>query len=109
MAKPNPLSQGLSQQLRQAPSAATVEGPRGGEPNVVRAAKSVPPSRAGRVLIGGHFAPQVQTELKVLAAQERTTVQQLVAEGINAVFARRHRPQIAELTPPAAGNTSGNT
>jgi len=101
VAKPNPLSQGLSQQLRQASPAVPVAVPKAVEPNVARVTKSVPPSRAGRVLIGGHFAPQVQTELKVLAAQERTTVQQLVAEGINAVFARRHRPQIAELTPPA--------
>jgi hypothetical protein len=54
------------------------------------------------VLIGGHFSPEVQTELKVLAAQERTTVQQLVAEGINAVFARRHKPQIAALSPQPA-------
>lgn len=107
MAKPNPLSQGLSQQLRQAPPAVSVAAPKAVEPNVGRATKPVPPSRAGRVLIGGHFAPQVQTELKVLAAQERTTVQQLVAEGINAVFARRHRPQIAELTPPAT-NTPSN-
>jgi hypothetical protein len=55
-------------------------------------------------LIGGHFAPEVQTELKVLAAQERTTVQQLVAEGINSVFARRHKPQIAALTPLPTSN-----
>jgi hypothetical protein len=42
--------------------------------------------------------------LKVLAAQERTSVQALIAEGINAVFARRHKPQIAALTPPQNGN-----
>lgn len=102
MAKPNPLSQGLSQQARQAPPVVGLPAP---VPDVKpRAAKSVPPSRAGRVLIGGHFAPQVQTELKVLAAQERTTVQELVAEGINAVFARRHKPQIAALSPQVASN-----
>jgi hypothetical protein len=104
VAKPNPLSQGLSQQLRQVPPVVAVAAPAGLEPMIAKAVKVVPPSRAGRVLIGGHFAPQVQTELKVLAAQERTTVQQLVAEGINAVFARRHKPQIAELTPQPAKN-----
>ena len=56
------------------------------------------------MLIGGHFAPEVQTELKVLAAQERTSVQALIAEGINAVFARRQKPQIAELTPQSAND-----
>lgn len=104
MAKPNPLSQGLNQQLRPpAPVAsAPVAVPVAVDPAPPKAARTVPPSRAGRVLIGGHFAPQVQTELKVLAAQERTTVQQLVAEGINAVFARRHKPQIADLSPQPA-------
>ena len=108
MAKPNPLSQGLSQQVRQAAPVAVVAAsasPSSTAPAAApRAAKSVPPSRAGRVLIGGHFAPEVQTELKVLAAQERTTVQQLVAEGINAVFARRHKPQIAALSPQPSAN-----
>ncbi len=111
MAKPNPLSQGLSQQLRPAPPVAAVVAPASIEPRAIKTPKAVPPSRAGRVLIGGHFAPEVQTELKVLAAQERTTVQQLVAEGLNAVFARRHKPQIAELTPQtadAAGRATTN-
>jgi hypothetical protein len=58
-----------------------------------------PPSREGRVLIGGHFAPEVQINLKVIAAQERTTVQALLAEGINAVFAKRRKPEIAAITP----------
>ena len=59
---------------------------------------SVPPSRAGRVLIAGHFAPEVQTALKIAAAEQRTTVQALLAEGINAVFARLGKPQIAGIS-----------
>ena len=59
---------------------------------------SVPSSRAGRVLIAGHFAPEVQTALKIAAAEQRTTVQALLAEGINAVFARLGKPQIAEIS-----------
>mgnify|MGYP003418505165 CR=1 FL=1 len=103
MAKPNPLSQGLSQRVRQDLPVVTVTAVvKDAAAPVVK--KPVPPSRAGRVLIGGHFAPEVQTELKVLAAQERTTVQELVAEGLNAVFARRHKPQIAALTPQPASN-----
>ncbi|MDQ2926221.1 MAG: hypothetical protein M3R43_11790 [Acidobacteriota bacterium] len=62
------------------------------------AAKAVPASRVGRVLIGGHFAPEVQTALKIVAAEERTSVQALLAEGINAIFARRHKAQIASLS-----------
>lgn len=60
--------------------------------------KGAAPSRVGRVLLGGHFAPEVQVALKVIAAEERTTVQALLAEGINAVFAKRHKPEIAEMS-----------
>lgn len=97
MPKPNPLSQGLKQQVGKAePSAAPADG--AARPSVSRA---VPPSRVGRVLIGGHFAPEVQIALKIVAAEERTSVQSLIAEGINAVFARRHKAQIALLTTQA--------
>lgn len=105
MAKPNPLSQGLSKQSRPVPAVVAVTKPSAAEAPAT--AKTVPPSRVGRVLIGGHFAPEVQTELKVLAAKERTTVQELVAEGLNAVFARRHMPQIAALTPQPGTGTEG--
>lgn len=107
MPKPNPLTQGLKQQARQAAPVAAPVGatvPAGTASETQRPAKPVPPSRVGRVLVGGHFAPEVQMELKVLAAQERTSVQALIAEGINAVFARRHKPQIAALTPQQSSN-----
>ena len=77
MPKPNPLSQGLKQQARK-PEAAAAPAEVAAQPSVVR---SVPPSRVGRVLIGGHFAPEVQTALKIVAAEERTSVQSLIAEG----------------------------
>jgi Antitoxin-like ribbon-helix-helix len=89
MPKPNPLTQGLEKQTsaRAAPSA----------PAAARTTTKPAPARSGRVLVGGHFAPEVQTALKVIAAEERTTVQALLAEGINAVFAKRRKPEIAEI------------
>ncbi len=89
MPKPNPLSQGLEQQ--QVPSRVPSEPMK-----IIRS--SGRPSRIGRVLVGGHFAPEVQTALKIVAAQERTTVQALLAEGINTVFASRGKPEIADFT-----------
>lgn len=91
MAKPNPLSQGLNQ-ISQRP-----------QPDVRETATASPrkgksaPSRDGRVLVGGFFAPEVQTALKVTAAQERTTLQELLTEAINTVFAKRGLPEIAGL------------
>jgi hypothetical protein len=89
MPKPNPLTQGLEQQPKAGRSAEPAQTP----------AKTVPPSRTGRVLVGAHFAPEVQTALKVIAAEERTTMQALLAEAINTVFAKRHKPEIAQLSP----------
>ena len=100
MPKPNPLSQGLNQSRRPEPTAAAAAPAEAA--SQAGAGKGVPPSRAGRVLIGGHFVPEVQTALKIVAAEERTSVQALLAEGINAVFARRHKPQIALLSVTAA-------
>ncbi len=99
MPKQNPLTQGLSHQARKPDpvAAVPVSAPR------PITAKTVPMSRVGRVLIGGHFAPEVQTALKIVAAEERTSVQALIAEGINAVFARRHKAQIASLTTQTNG------
>lgn len=99
MAKPNPLSQGLNQSRRPEQAAVVpAAGAKSAPEAAKRAAPRVAPSREGRVLVGGHFAPEVQTALKILAAKERSSIQALLAEGINAVFARRHEPQIASLT-----------
>lgn len=43
-----------------------------------------------------HVEPAVRTQIKVLAAEQETTVQALVCEGLNAVFAKHHRPEIAQ-------------
>ena len=96
MAKPNPLAQGLNQLSRRGAPANTA-------PVVVETVDSGSrPKRAaareGRVLVGGFFSPEVQTALKILAAEERTTLQSLLAEAINTVFAKRGRPEIAELS-----------
>ena len=97
MPKPNPLTQGLEKQTpsRQTPTGVVTSTPK---PHTARKLTAVP-SRSGRVLVGGHFAPEVQTALKIIAAEERTTVQALLAEAINTVFAKRHKPEIAEISP----------
>jgi hypothetical protein len=89
MPKPNPLAQGLNQTRRSAAAAATSD-------LAVARAGGVG-SRSGRVLVGGHFASEVQRALRITAAEEGTTVQALLAEGINTVFAKRGKPEIAGL------------
>lgn len=87
MPKANPLTQGLNH------VASVVTPPSTTTARPTAAVRS----REGRVLVGGHFAPEVQMALKIIAAEERTTVQALLAEGINTVFAKRRRPEIAEI------------
>ena len=93
MPKPNPLSQGLS---HQSAARAVVTAPSTSAKLPER--QKAQPSRTGRVLIGGHFAPDVQKALKIIAAEEGTTMQALLSEAINAVFAKRHKPQIADIS-----------
>jgi len=88
MPKPNPLAQGLSQ-ARRTP-AAQVEVVEPAAP-----ASRAGSARSGRVLVGGHFASEVQRALRIIAAEEGTTVQALLAEGINTVFAKRGKPEMA--------------
>ena len=90
MPKPNPLTQGLEKQPQQTRGRSVSKPSR-------PPAKGSAPSRRGRVLVGAHFAPEVQTALKIIAAEERITMQALLAEGINTVFAKRHKPEIAEI------------
>jgi hypothetical protein len=53
-------------------------------------------ARVGKRLIGGHFDKSVSRQLREMAAREDSTVQALLAEAMNMLFAARQLPQIAE-------------
>jgi len=60
--------------------------------------KPLPPkqgSRTGKVAINSWHDPAVAQQLKMLAAERRTTQQKLVEEGLNAVFIKYGKPEIA--------------
>ena len=57
-------------------------------------AKSVQGSRRGTKLIGGHFAPEVSTQLRILAAEEGATVQGLLAEALDDLFVKKGRQRV---------------
>jgi len=93
MPRDNPLAQGL----KQAATKSNEGKPTLSEQN--RPAQRVP-SRVGTKLVGGHFAEDVSVALKVIAAENRTTVQDLMADAINSIFAKYNKPQIATLRTP---------
>jgi len=59
------------------------------------AASAVPPSRAGKKVIAGHFDPAVTRQLKQLALDQESTVQNLLAEALNDLFAKHDKQRIA--------------
>lgn len=63
---------------------------------VVAASSPKPASngRQGTKLIGGHFAPEVSIQLRILAAEGGTTVQNLLAEALDDLFVKKGRGRI---------------
>lgn len=52
------------------------------------------PSRNGQKLIAGHFDPKVAKQLKLLAAEEETTVQALLGEALDLLFVKKGKGTI---------------
>ena len=55
----------------------------------------VPPSRQGKKMISGHFDKDVHRQLKMLAIEKDTSIQNLLSEALNALFERNNKPPIA--------------
>ena len=53
------------------------------------------PSRRGKKQIGGHYDPEVSRQLKIAAAKEDKTIEQILGDAINEYFERRGIPPIA--------------
>ena len=51
-------------------------------------------ARDGKHLLGGHFEPEVVRAVKVLAAEEGTTVQALLGEAVDLLMVKRGRGSI---------------
>ena len=61
------------------------------------------PSRKGVKHVGGYFEPQVSKQLRQIALDEDSSVQDLLAEALDMLFHSRQRPTIARK--PAALQT----
>jgi len=55
------------------------------------------PGRAETRLIGGHFAPEVATQLRIIAAEDDTTIQNLLAEALDDLFTKKGKARIANI------------
>ena len=59
-------------------------------------------SRVGKVSICGHFAPEVRRQLRRLAVDTDRTVQDLMGEALNDLFAKHGLPELVEGDVAAA-------
>lgn len=82
--KANPVTEAVSTSPKQAKSGAGQE--------------AHPPSRTGKRQVAAYFPVPVQRQLKLLTVENDTTVQNLLAEALNDLFAKYGKPEIA---PPA--------
>lgn len=88
MKKPNPLTAGLAQFDRKAeppPQVAPMTTEKAGKP----------PSRQGAVQIAAFFPDDVRAQLKIIAAEQRRDIQDLLAEGLNLIFVKYGKAEIA--------------
>ena len=53
--------------------------------------------RTGKSNVTGYFAPEVKKRLRLLAAEQDTTIQNLLAEALNDLFAKNGKPEIVSL------------
>ncbi len=70
---------------KQAPAADVAPGDRG---------PHYRPSREGKSNVTGYFNPAVKRQLRILAAERDTTIQALLGEALNDLFAKYGRPEV---------------
>lgn len=55
------------------------------------------PGRVGKTNVTGYFPKEVKMQLRLLAAERETTIQTLLAEALNGLFAKYGKPEIAPI------------
>ena len=94
MKKANPLMAGLAQFDRKAAPSPETPAPMAAAP---KAATVRPPSSQGAVQIAAFFPEDVRAQLKIVAAEQRRDVQDLLAEALNLIFVKYGKPEIAPV------------
>ena len=64
------------------------------------------PGREGKSNVTGYFPPEVKKQLRLLAAEHDTTIQNLLAEALNDLFAKNGKPEITPLNVESSGPQS---
>lgn len=95
--------QPLDRNAQPAPTAAPSRAPKAdaGEGRAARPARkpttdtAAPPSRVGKKALIGYFDPDVSKQLKQLALDQDSSIQELLREALNDFFSKHKKPTIA--------------
>jgi hypothetical protein len=55
------------------------------------------PGRANKSNVTGYFPPEVKKQLRFMSAEQDKTIQKLLAEALNDLFAKYGKPEIAPM------------
>lgn len=78
----------------------TVKAPVAKQSNATQPAphsQNLRPSRVGTKLVAGHFDPKIARQLRIIAAEEDTTVQALLEEALDLLFVKKGRAHIKDI------------
>ena len=62
-----------------------------------RKAASVRKARSGTKMVAGHFPEEVSWQLRQLALEQRSSVQELLGEALNDLFQKYGKPELVPL------------
>jgi len=96
--KPNALLAAISRAVpvEDQPSPDRVARPRAPSERQTPAA-SQRPSRVGTKLVAGHFDPRIARQLRMIAAEEDTTVQALLEEALDLLFVKKGKARLDDI------------
>ena len=92
MPNPTDLRRAILDQASRDPAPPDGADPR---PTAGGAPSTRQPSRIGKASVTGYFAPEVRKQLRRLAADRDTTIQALLGEALNDLFAKHGLPELA--------------
>ena len=93
MGRPTDLRDAI---LRQAGMADAANNPEVDRTRTASAGTKPQPGRIGKASVTGYFRPEVRRQLRRLAADGDTTIQALLGEALNDLFAKHGLPEIVE-------------
>lgn len=93
----NALQAVLDRQAATPPTLPQASAARVADEAPARTGKFNRPSREGLRLIAGHFDPKVAKQLKLLAAEEDTTIQALLEEAVDLLFLKKGKGRMVSV------------